>query len=517
MNDMSPRVRCIRYSLVLAGVTAVASAALAGQLPARHNSAPAVTAATIWVWDWVKAPQWKPVVCVTESSLALRATERMNAEGNRQGRIYVWNSGTIPSERPRMLPVVFPPVQSVMRSGKQKTPPRADRLLPGTTVVTAHAVESPVALLPAVASQAASPATAEMPAAIGKLKLISVLNYHAGKVAQGTLVQRVFRLQNSGTTPLELQFVSRSCECTTVRIDDQTVSPTEDASDATSGPGVLVPQPAAAAPAGRPVHIAPGTVGRITVTVATSGRSGLLEQLVVLRTNDPRQATLQLKVLAEVIPLVEVQKTDLDFGKLAVGQAATREFTITSDFLENLAMEDGHASLADVTVTTLAFTTAELRSTGKKQGYHVQVRVSERAAVGLLQGLLSLFTNIPGFEELQLTLRGEVFAEGLWLSAPRFDLGNVSPSPQPVAGMYVKLPTTAPVRVLATSSTIPGIEVTATPIAHPEGKSCLLVLEAMVTTEAQPGPVEGFCEVTTNYPGTPRLRLPLVAHIHAGK
>ena len=89
-----------------------------------------------------------------------------------------------------------------------------------------------------------------------------------GKVPEGGVIRHVFKVKNTGGTPLEIKSVSAACGCT------------------------------AAAP--REKQIAPGRTGEIEVKFDTRNRPGRNEKTVTVVSSDPKTPSLTLLIRAEV-------------------------------------------------------------------------------------------------------------------------------------------------------------------------------------------------------------------------
>ena len=94
------------------------------------------------------------------------------------------------------------------------------------------------------------------------------LEYDAGKVLEGEKVNYAFKFTNSGSDPLELKSVKASCGCT--------------------------------ATAPKDMVIAGGATSEIVATFDSRGRKGAQTKTITVRSNDPDQATVILRLKVEV-------------------------------------------------------------------------------------------------------------------------------------------------------------------------------------------------------------------------
>jgi mono/diheme cytochrome c family protein len=94
------------------------------------------------------------------------------------------------------------------------------------------------------------------------------LEHHFGRVLQGEIVKTSFPLRNAGDADLVLLEATTPCGCTAV-LPEKTV-------------------------------LAPGESSRIDVTYDSAARSGEVERIITVRSNDPERPEVALKVVAEV-------------------------------------------------------------------------------------------------------------------------------------------------------------------------------------------------------------------------
>lgn len=94
------------------------------------------------------------------------------------------------------------------------------------------------------------------------------LEHHFGRVVQGKIVATSFPVKNAGDQDLVLLEATTPCGCTAV-LPEKTV-------------------------------LAPGEWSRIDVTYDSAARSGEVERIITVRSNDPEQPAVELKVVADV-------------------------------------------------------------------------------------------------------------------------------------------------------------------------------------------------------------------------
>jgi len=92
--------------------------------------------------------------------------------------------------------------------------------------------------------------------------------HHFGRVVQGKVVETSFPLRNVGDADLVLEEVTTPCGCTAV-LPEKTV-------------------------------LKPGEETRIDVTYDSAARAGEVERIITVRSNDPVEPVLELRVVADV-------------------------------------------------------------------------------------------------------------------------------------------------------------------------------------------------------------------------
>lgn len=130
-----------------------------------------------------------------------------------------------------------------------------------------------------------------------KLELIEP-TYDFGTVLNGSPVSHVFKLRNAGQGKLIIGQVMPSCGCTAAK-------PTK-------------------------TELAPGESSEIRVTLSTSALSGHSDHTVMIATNDPDHPMTTLTMVGDVRMQVTATPADIDFGRVAHGQAEVREVTLTA-------------------------------------------------------------------------------------------------------------------------------------------------------------------------------------------
>jgi hypothetical protein len=167
----------------------------------------------------------------------------------------------------------------------------------------------------------------------------------SGRVFKGELAQYEFTISNQGSAPLEIIRVRANCSCTLPKYDDR---------------------------------IAPGATGKISAELRTQSLSGNVQKTVTLTTNDPERPTLQLKLLATVVDVVQIESIPGNTLYPAAGQS------LRESFLVHVEPSDS-VKITSVSCTA-PFVHAELHrrepADADRQTYEVQLEVTPDAPFG---------------------------------------------------------------------------------------------------------------------------------------
>jgi hypothetical protein len=161
-----------------------------------------------------------------------------------------------------------------------------------------------VGWLPVVAAVAQAPA--ETPPGGPRLQL-STQEWNFGVVWQGQSLKEDVTVKNVGDAPLEILDIITSCGCT---------MPTKPKSP-----------------------LAPGESDVMTLSYHTGQRVGGAHQTVTLKTNDPTQPSVVIKLVGDIKPVYELEPRDgLVFGQLYRNSGETRRVTITNRYKDPLLL-----------------------------------------------------------------------------------------------------------------------------------------------------------------------------------
>ncbi len=118
--------------------------------------------------------------------------------------------------------------------------------------------------------QAPSPSPKPSASPSGPRIAVEPVSFDFGPALQNKTLSREFLIRNFGGSELVIESVSTTCGCTVGQLDTRTLKP-----------GMAVP---------------------LRVSLETRSYSGALQRSVLIRSNDPTKALLEVRVLAQVQP-----------------------------------------------------------------------------------------------------------------------------------------------------------------------------------------------------------------------
>lgn len=202
----------------------------------------------------------------------------------------------------------------------------------------------------------------------------------------------VFKFRNNGTGPLNISDVHGSCGCTVPKLAKTTY--------------------------------APGEGGEITVTFNPHGKKGPVTQTVTITSNDPKAATKQVSIAANVAPMVSVEPQVLQMSQVPKGQGKKQTVVVTGRY----------PNFAATTITVsdpkvLAAKVLETKATKTADGAEafastVEIELLAAAPVGQVQQTLTIRTTKED-RVMNVTVLGEVTGD-INVQPPRVALGALN-------------------------------------------------------------------------------------------
>lgn len=232
---------------------------------------------------------------------------------------------------------------------------------------------------------APEPAVTKKPLADDKAPRVQVEapEFNFGKMQRGTTKSHEFVIKNVGQQPLTLSVGHTTCKCTLGEVPD------------------------------RP--IAPGQSSNVRLEWTAKTGAGAFRQTATINTNDPLEPQVTLNVEGQVTEASGISPTDLSFDKIPAGESKSAEVFIMAMIQDKLEVTE--AQLSDektrgfFEVKTEHVDKSQLPDPAARDGVRVTVTAKPGLPVGHFNEWLSVKTNMPEAEKLEIPVIGQVVGE----------------------------------------------------------------------------------------------------------
>jgi hypothetical protein len=222
----------------------------------------------------------------------------------------------------------------------------------------------------------------------GPKATIGETTYRFGKMESGTKQQRTFPVRNAGDKPLNIEFVSHTCKCTTVKLDGKPVEP------------------------GATVVVQPGEETGVFLEWAAKVAPGPFRHGATFTTNDPALSRIELVVEGDVVESTALYPSSLNFGRVRVGQPAAAELFVMAflepevEVLDHHVLDDKLAERVEIKIEPA--TKEGLPSPEAQAGVKIIATYTPSGSIGPFEGSLELKTNIKQAPDLAVPIYGRV-------------------------------------------------------------------------------------------------------------
>ncbi len=196
--------------------------------------------------------------------------------------------------------------------------------------------------------------------------------HDVGKIYEGELIREVFKIVNTGDDTLKIEKVGTTCYCTAALLDRD--------------------------------YVIKGDTLKMLVTVDTKNREGEIEEQIFVKTNDPYEPVVRLKVIATVIPKPkpEIETPEVvNAGFLYVGETVNIPLTIKNPGLADLIIPRVVSSLSCDVIADFPLVVPP----GKKKIVTLQIKPFKP---GVLNEEIRLVTNIRYYPYHRIKVTGTV-------------------------------------------------------------------------------------------------------------
>jgi hypothetical protein len=241
-------------------------------------------------------------------------------------------------------------------------------------------VDPDVTSLPAGLSD--GPAIAEAAENAARVEAVEP-NFDFGTMQRGTTRSHNFTVKNVGTAPLRLTVGQTSCKCT---LGDVT--------------GDAIP---------------PGESTHVTLEWSAKSDQGPFRQTAMILTNDPVQSQVELSIEGKILEASGVVPSQLAFDKIPAGDSRTAEVYVMAMLQDDLSVTDPEMSdpstrdKFDVKIEPVK--NDQLPDPSAKKGVRITLTAKPGLPIGRFDQWLSLKTNLPEAEKLEVPVIGRVVGD----------------------------------------------------------------------------------------------------------
>lgn len=216
---------------------------------------------------------------------------------------------------------------------------------------------------------------------------IDETTFNFDKMESGTTQRHTFEIKNPGKSPLDLEFVSHTCKCTTVELNGKSVEP------------------------GASATVAPGDKAEVMLEWAAKVPAGPFRHGATFTTNDPQRSRLELMVEGDIVESTTLEPSLLNFGSVNVGADGKAEMYVMS-FLEPEvkieSFEVADEKLAEqVNVTIEPVDKADLPKNALAAA-KVIAAFKPGGSIGPFGGSLKMKTNLKQAPSIEVPIYGSV-------------------------------------------------------------------------------------------------------------
>ncbi len=207
--------------------------------------------------------------------------------------------------------------------------------------------------------------------------------YDFGSMQRGTTRSHEFVIRNVGTAPLTIRNGGTTCKCTLSHVAEESIPPG----------------------------------GSTTVKLEWTAKvdSGPFSQSATVLTNDLTQSKVDLVVSGEVMATSGVEPPDFLFDKLAVDEVKSAQVYVMAMLQDDLTVAE--PVISDPTIRDKFDIKVEpvdknvLPNKQAQRGYRISVTSKEGLPIGRFHSWVSLKTNLPEAETLDIPIVGQVVGD----------------------------------------------------------------------------------------------------------
>ena len=337
--------------------------------------------------------------------------------------------------------------------------------------VFAAAVAGAQEKAPAAKAPAKPAAESKKAAAAPRIEVIPETR-DAGIVPKGQVIETTFVVKNAGSADLVISDARPGCGCTVASFDKV---------------------------------IKPGGEGKVQTSVDTKSFSGPISKSVLLVSNDPERAQINLFIKATVKPFVDVLPQPYVRMSIVKGDSDARDVIIISE---------EKSFKPTITESSQPYVKAEITPAGEKdklpgrpgEQYKLHITVTPEAPEGLLNAPIRVSTGVSQQPSVEIPVSGIVRAR-VSVTPVMVNFGNFTAGKDPITRNIVVTNNkpASPMKVTKAEVSVPGFVTDV--VATQEGISYTVVVKA--SDKVKKGALEGTVKLYTTDKEKAVIELPL--------
>lgn len=208
-------------------------------------------------------------------------------------------------------------------------------------------------------------------------------HYDFGTMQRGTSKSHEFLIRNTGKSPLKLRNGGTTCKCTLSKVPEDSIPP--------------------------------GGSTSVKLEWSAKADSGPFRQTATILTNDPTQSQVELLVDGQIFAISNVEPPDFVFDKVSVGETKAVQVYVMAMLQDELTVKDPQFSDPTVRdkfdVKIEPVEPKDLPNKLAKRGVRVTATAKPGLPIGRFNTWLSLHTNLPEAEKLDIPVVGQVVGD----------------------------------------------------------------------------------------------------------
>jgi hypothetical protein len=216
---------------------------------------------------------------------------------------------------------------------------------------------------------------------------IDETTYKFGNMESGTTQRRTFVVRNSGKSPLDLEFVSHTCKCTTVELNGKAVEP------------------------GAAATVKPGEAGEVMLEWAAKVPPGPFRHGATFVTNDPNNSRIELMVEGDIVASTTLEPSLLNFGSVNVGAEGKAEMLVMAFLEPEVAIESFEVTdekLAEQIDVQIEPIDKSALPANAQAAAKIVATFTPQGAIGPFGGSLKMTTNLKQAPSIEVPIYGSV-------------------------------------------------------------------------------------------------------------